>query len=1132
MGPDKIKINWAGSQCVNHSLALVNREICKRLIAEDKFDIKIIPYEEDPHFVIDKEIKSIKEKYAVPDSQADITVRHQWPPDFNRPNSNQWILMQPWEFGSIPRKWYIPMKYWIDEVWVYSAYNKECYVQSGIPENKIKVIPLGVDENTFHYNVEPIVLNTNKSFKFLFVGGTLLRKGIDMLLQAYVDEFTQKDDVCLVIKDVGTSSFYQGRNLGEIIRRLQADEKNPEILYINQELSSKEMAGLYKACNCLASPYRGEGFGLPIIEAMACGTPAIVPCLGPSKDFCHEDTAFLIPSKQEKWMDKKIDGMETVDFPWWLKIDKNELQRKMRFTYENQETVKQKGQKASQEIVSTFTWSRSVQLVSERLQELGAAKQPTRLSVQEIITEEVKKGIELYQKNELDQALDTFLRVLDTYPASIDARSYVAGIFFQRKEMERALEQFSIMSNMMEKQLEAFQASIWNYIGICHASLEEYEKAIHAFRKGLKGNPVNRLMVINCYQDMIRQLDKKELLTESYYNLGMQYFEMGNDFRAKEMYEKALEMDANRQDVQQSLQKVREKILRAKETYTSRRSVAKVKNIEELYHRVAYTFEGEEGGTHQPQEYWLSYFLPGDRVLDIGCGNKRLMEMLNHIGVETDGHGSVNGLSMKGQKVEDFPVGKEAMYDGIFLGGVVEYLAPDDLLNLLVQCITSLKNNGKLIIVAPNIIHPSVFKNFWLGLTHGRPYPKQLMESILETLGLMIKESTYQNDNAYDYYVVAQKNAYEIVWQSPIYNASGYAEEQKSFLDALKPFPLKVKIEPTEPQPKPELTKSEMKNYLESLQHNKLEQPLIHYQAAPAYLFTYPHAPISIGRTMFETDSLPPGWVEKMNELTEIWVPSEFNRETFATAGVEKERIFILPGTLDAKLYNPDQIQPYPLANTYSFKFLSVFDWNKRKGWDVLVRAYFKEFSAKEDVCLILKISKMLESNANIGRDILEQARLMGLRSIPPIQIVESYFTEEDMIRLYAAVDAFVLPSRGEGWGRPYMEAMAMALPTIGTRWGGQTAFMNDTNSYLIDVEGIVPIERSIPYFGRLDGHRWAEPSEEHLRLLMRSVYENAEQAKQIGKKAREEVFNKFSKQKVAERMYRRIDELVQRFYG
>ena len=79
------------------------------------------------------------------------------------------------------------------------------------------------------------------------------------------------------------------------------------------------------------------------------------------------------------------------------------------------------------------------------------------------------------------------------------------------------------------------------------------------------------------------------------------------------------------------------------------------------------------------------------------------------------------------------------------------------------------------------------------------------------------------------------------------------------------------------------------------------------------------------------------------------------------------------------------------------------------------------------------------------------------------------------MPRLYAAADAYVMPSRGEGWGRPYMEAMAMGLPTIGSRWSGNLAFMHDGNAFLVDgevkrlpasFEGRVGVTRKIrPFF-------------------------------------------------------------------
>ncbi|MFX3624796.1 MAG: glycosyltransferase [Ectobacillus sp.] len=1139
----KVKVNWEGSYFVNHSLALVNREICKRLIAENRYDIGTIPYEEDPKFVVDDTLMGIKENQASPDSQAHITIRHQWPPNFNKPNSDKWVLFQPWEFGAIPRKWYIPMKYWIDEIWVYSNYNKECYIRSGIPENKVKVIPLGVDETVFHNQVKPLELKTEKSFHFLFVGGTIPRKGIDMLLQAYVDEFSANDDVCLVIKDFGTNSFYRGSTAGQMIEKIQKRPNSPKILYLNEDLSSEDLAGLYKACDCLVHPYRGEGFGLPIIESMACGTPVIVPALGPVADFCDEDTAFFIPSEEERWSAKKIGEMETVDYPWWLKVDKNELQKKMRFAYENQNLVKQKGQQASRNILSAFTWKQTAGIVSRRLEEMASEAKASPIDHQEIIRAELKIAGQLFHQQAVQKSFDILHSLLDVYPNSLPVRYHTALFYFRTKNFSHSLNHLLHITGIMQEQPEAFQSEIWNYIGICYMNMRQAKQALAAFQKGMKATPANIEMAIACYQQMIQDFHQYKgslKMIDLYDGLGTLYFQMGNDFRAEEMYSKALALDSNRLDIQEKLKSVKNRILLMRETYINPSPDKGVKDVQELYHRVAHYFEGDEELIHQLYQKWVSYFLPGERVLDIGCGNGLFIELLNEKGVEAEGldfdkekveQGREKGLSIYEQRAEAFLAEKEAVYDGIFLGHIIEHIPPRELLNLLIQCTKALKTNGKIIILTPNIAHPPVLENFWLDLTHVRPYPKALVEAMLQSLGFAVKESGYRNHD-YDLFVIAQKNVYDLLWQSVVFNSTGYAEEQRFFLDSLKPFPVKVSIKPVDIQQKGKLTDTAMMDYLTNLQHNKLASPLIHYQAAPAYQFHAPRAPISIGRTMFETDRLPPGWIEKINELTEIWVPSAFNKETFAAAGVEEERIFVMPAGLDGKKYDPKRVTPYQLKDVKSFKFLSVFDWNKRKGWDVLVRAFMQEFDPKEDVCLILKVSKWLEQNTHPREEIMKLARSLGLISIPHIHIIETTFTEEEMIQLYKAADAFVLPSRGEGWGRPYMEAMAMALPTIGTRWGGQTAFMNDTNSYLIDVEGLLPIDRSIPYFGQLHGHKWAEPSEEHVRLLMREVYENTAKAKQIGNKARQDILAHFSKEKVAELMYKRIDELVKRHYG
>src|SRR6185369_11722543 len=109
----------------------------------------------------------------------------------------------------------------------------------------------------------PLSLPTKKKFKFLFVGGTIMRKGPDILLEAFQQAFTAADDVCLVIKDFGGDSFYRGQTAQEAIRRIQKKPGAPEIVYLTQELSAEEMPSLYAACDCLVLPYRGEGFGMP-----------------------------------------------------------------------------------------------------------------------------------------------------------------------------------------------------------------------------------------------------------------------------------------------------------------------------------------------------------------------------------------------------------------------------------------------------------------------------------------------------------------------------------------------------------------------------------------------------------------------------------------------------------------------------------------------------------------------------------------------------------------------------------------------------------------------------------------------------------------------------------------------------
>ena len=150
-----------------------------------------------------------------PRGKPDVTIRHSFPPNWTPPESGIWVHVQPWEYGPLPLDWLPHLRDKVDEVSAPSNYVKRVYVESGVSADKIHVIPWGIDGATFNAQAPPLMLPTQKTFRFFFVGGTILRKGFDRLLDAYLAEFDAHDDVCLVVKDTGVRSFYVNSNFRE-----------------------------------------------------------------------------------------------------------------------------------------------------------------------------------------------------------------------------------------------------------------------------------------------------------------------------------------------------------------------------------------------------------------------------------------------------------------------------------------------------------------------------------------------------------------------------------------------------------------------------------------------------------------------------------------------------------------------------------------------------------------------------------------------------------------------------------------------------------------------------------------------------------------------------------------------------
>ncbi|CAN6173863.1 unnamed protein product [Urochloa humidicola] len=306
------------------------------------------------------------------------------------------------------------------------------------------------------------------------------------------------------------------------------------------------------------------------------------------------------------------------------------------------------------------------------------------------------------------------------------------------------------------------------------------------------------------------------------------------------------------------------------------------------------------------------------------------------------------------------------------------------------------------------------------------------------------------------------------------------------------------------------------------------------YEALPCPPTGYHDPAFVVGRTMFETDRVSPEHVRRCNQMDAVWVPTEFHVSTFVKSGVDRAKVVKVVQAVDVEFFDPAKHVGLPLPIGVSvmvpegstleiehgdlkgrgFVFLSVFKWEQRKGWDVLLRAFLQEFSGADDVVLYLLISAYHSDTNFIGqirRFVKETGIKEPVEGWAEIRVINEHVPQSALPSLYKAADAFVLPTRGEGWGRPVVEAMAMALPVIVTNWSGPTEYLTVENGYPLDMDRLTEVAE-----GPFKGHLCAEPSVDHLRALMRHVVGDREEARSKGKKAREDMMDRFSPEIVA----------------
>ncbi len=266
-----------------------------------------------------------------------------------------------WETSVIPED-KIRILNTLDEVWTPSHWGRALLIRNGLAEDKVFVVPEGVDADAFR-PAQDRSIREPRPFRFLCVGKWEPRKNIEALVQAYTGEFSDGEPVELVLHCFNPyrPGLHIEAQVGRVARRPHAP------IVISPPGSQADLIRLYNRCDVFVLPARAEGWGLPIVEAMACGLPPIVTDYSAPTDFVHEGVGYPVRVASMVDVHDPYFFPEGASLGTWAQVDIEHLRERMRHVFENQEEAREKGRCARSEVCQRWTWDRAAAAAYARL---------------------------------------------------------------------------------------------------------------------------------------------------------------------------------------------------------------------------------------------------------------------------------------------------------------------------------------------------------------------------------------------------------------------------------------------------------------------------------------------------------------------------------------------------------------------------------------------------------------------------------------------------------------------------------------------------------------------------------------------------------------------------------------------
>ena len=258
----------------------------------------------------------------------------------------------------------------VNEIWTGSEYCARAIRNSGI-DKPIYIIPEAIDANVG--TVLPYKTPKIEEYRFYSIFEWTERKNPVALLEAYWQEFTEKDAVALVLKTyVDNFTPDKRRTIDEYIaaikKRLQLPYYAPVYLY-RHLIARNQIYAFHKTFDCFVSPHRGEGWGIPQMEAMLTGNPIIsTDCGGIHEYLKDKETAYLLPCTMVPLVGNTRNQQWYRDDQKWAQVTVGDIRAAMRYVYGHRDEARGVGELGQKLVKDSFATEVVGKKMLERLQ--------------------------------------------------------------------------------------------------------------------------------------------------------------------------------------------------------------------------------------------------------------------------------------------------------------------------------------------------------------------------------------------------------------------------------------------------------------------------------------------------------------------------------------------------------------------------------------------------------------------------------------------------------------------------------------------------------------------------------------------------------------------------------------------